>query len=198
MDLPPDEVSNHILSFIPDSVEIISHVCSNWSNIAGLSGEIYTVSMPIIAQNLEILKCAIENGCPWNEWICAYAAEAGHLEILKWARENGCPWDKWTCAYAAGGGHLEILKWARENKCPWDEWTCACAAEGGHLEVLQWARKNGCPWDKNTCSKATYNGHYKILEWLYDNECACSRQEECDGSSNKFCTDVQDWDEDTY
>jgi len=49
------------------------------------------------------------------------AAKGGHLEVLKWARENGCPWDEWTCAYAAEGGHLEVLKWARENGCPWDE-----------------------------------------------------------------------------
>jgi hypothetical protein len=41
--------------------------------------------------------------------------------VLKWARENGCPWDEWTCANAAEGGHLEMLKWARENDCPWDE-----------------------------------------------------------------------------
>jgi len=54
--------------------------------------------------------------------------EGGHLEVLKWARENGCPWDEETCAYAAKGGHLEVLKWARENGCPWDEWTCAYAA----------------------------------------------------------------------
>ena len=39
----------------------------------------------------------------------------GHLEVLKWARENGCQWDEWTCATAAEGGHLEVLKWAREN-----------------------------------------------------------------------------------
>ena len=34
---------------------------------------------------------------------------------MKWARENGCPWDEVTCAYAAQNGHLETLRWAREN-----------------------------------------------------------------------------------
>src|ERR1700688_2361817 len=42
------------------------------------------------------------------------------FNILKWARENGCPWDEVTCAYAALNGHLDILKWARENECPWN------------------------------------------------------------------------------
>ncbi len=50
------------------------------------------------------------------------AAGGGHLEVLQWARSQGCPWDEWVCAYAAEGGHLEVLKWARSHGCPWDEW----------------------------------------------------------------------------
>jgi len=33
---------------------------------------------------------------------------------LIWARENGCPWNEETCAYAAINGHLDLLIWARE------------------------------------------------------------------------------------
>jgi hypothetical protein len=33
-------------------------------------------------------------------------ALAGWLSVLQWARDNGCPWDEDTCAYAAEGGHL--------------------------------------------------------------------------------------------
>ncbi len=40
---------------------------------------------------------------------------------MKWARENGAPWDEWTCAFAARGGHLDVLKWARENGAPWND-----------------------------------------------------------------------------
>ena len=58
--------------------------------------------------------------------------------MLQWAHENGCPWDEGTCEYAAQGGHLEVLQWARENGCPWDKETCSDAARGGHHEVLQW------------------------------------------------------------
>jgi len=60
--------------------------------------------------------------------VCERAAGGGHLEVLKWARENGCPWNEWTCAWAAAGGHLEVLWWARENGCPWNEAACQMAA----------------------------------------------------------------------
>ncbi|CAB9521857.1 ankyrin repeat protein [Seminavis robusta] len=52
---------------------------------------------------------------------CAFAAGHGQLEILKWARENGCPWNEDTCEMASSGGYLEVLKWAREHGCPEEE-----------------------------------------------------------------------------
>jgi len=48
-------------------------------------------------------------------------AEDGDLEGLKAARQNGCPWDERTCNYAAYRGHLPVLQWARQNGCPWEE-----------------------------------------------------------------------------
>ena len=30
-------------------------------------------------------------------------------------RENGCPWDEKTCRFAASSGHLECLKYAHEK-----------------------------------------------------------------------------------
>ena len=99
--------------------------------------------------DLDIMKWARSQGCPFGRWTCAYAAKAGHLELLKWARSQGCRWDIWTCMYAAEGGHLELLKWARSQGCPWDEDTCSYAARGGHLELLKWARSQGCPEKAN-------------------------------------------------
>ena len=103
---------------------------------------------------LEKLKDLRANGCPWNKWTCAWAADGGHIKVLKWARANGCPWDKLTSPMAAFRGHLDVLKWARANGCPWDAYTCELAALGGHLEVLQWLRANGCPSNKWTCACA--------------------------------------------
>ena len=92
------------------------------------------------------------------------AAGRGKFESLTWVRANGCPWDEWTCAFAAGGGHLEVLQWARQNGCPWNEWTCSYAAHGGHLEVLQWARENGCPWGKLTWDHANSRCRPYLIE----------------------------------
>ena len=73
------------------------------------------------------------------------------MDVLKYAHENGCPWDEGTCEWAAMGGHLDVLKYLHENGCPWEEMTCQVAAGGGHLDVLKYVRENGCPWNKERC-----------------------------------------------
>ena len=94
---------------------------------------------------LDCLRYARKNGCPWDEKTCEGAAKYGHLECLKYAREQGCRWSKWTCYKAAENGHLECLKYAHEHGCPWDYWTCDKAAEKGHLECLKYACAHGFP-----------------------------------------------------
>jgi hypothetical protein len=65
--------------------------------------------------------------------------------VLQWLHANGCPWDAWTCAGAAEGGHLAVLQWLRAHGCPWDGMVRQQAAENGHEPVLHWARAHGCP-----------------------------------------------------
>ena len=102
-----------------------------------------------------MLKFLHENGCPWDEDTCSFAARNVRLECLKYAHEHGCPWDRiWNRSthsyhsasyWAAESGHLECLKYLHENECPWDEETCSNAAENNHLECLQYACDNKCP-----------------------------------------------------
>jgi hypothetical protein len=54
--------------------------------------------------------------------------------MLQWARENGCPWDEWTCYFAASLGRIEVLTWARENGAPWTERARRFAAAQGYVE----------------------------------------------------------------
>jgi hypothetical protein len=54
--------------------------------------------------------------------------------VLQWARENGCPWDEETCYWAAHGGHLEVLQWVRANGCPWFQVTRTTAVQLGYVE----------------------------------------------------------------
>ena len=35
----------------------------------------------------------------------AGACEYGYTDCLRYARENGCPWDEWVCTFAAYNGH---------------------------------------------------------------------------------------------
>ena len=102
---------------------------------------------------------------------CQTAAKNGQLECLKHAHENGCPWDENTCAFAAMNGNLDCLKYAHENGCPWDDWTCMRAAEYGHLECLKYAHEHGCPWDENTCYNAAKNGHLECLKYACAHGC---------------------------
>jgi hypothetical protein len=93
------------------------------------------------------LKYAHENGCPWSEYTCVFAAEGGHLDCLAYAHENGCEWDKSTCYFAAAGGHLDCLTYAHENGCEWNVLTCIRAASKGDVDCLKYALDNGCVWD---------------------------------------------------
>lgn len=86
------------------------------------------------------LRYNFENGLPRNRvGVCEAVARTGNLDLLKCAREYGCPWNQRTATAAAEEGHLHILKWARaeENgRCPWHENTCMGAAQGkGSLET---------------------------------------------------------------
>ena len=109
-----------------------------------------------------------------GDWeTCALAAKHGHLDVLKWALERGCPAGAGgsLCARAALGGQLEVLRWLREHDYPWDAVSCAKAAEGGHLETLKWLREHDCPWDVSTVERATAAGHDDVLQWALDNGC---------------------------
>ncbi|KAJ8612938.1 hypothetical protein CTAYLR_006194 [Chrysophaeum taylorii] len=121
--------------------------------------------------NLEVLRWARGEGCPWTEHAASSAALGGHLKVLTWARHHGCPWDAFTCSQAAVGGHLDVLKWARAGGCPWTEHACSCAALGGHLDILKWARHHGCPWDAFTCSQAAVGGNLEVLKYARAHGC---------------------------
>ena len=71
----------------------------------------------------------------------SHAARNGNLEVLRWARSQGCPWDVRVPRAAAKGGHLKILKWLIKEGCPYDKSMCREAAVlGGEYarEVLEW------------------------------------------------------------
>ena len=72
-------------------------------------------------------------------------ASKGYLEVLKWLRDNGCEWNEDVCAEAAQSGHMNVLRWAHQNGCPADERVAESAAETGRQDMLLWAIKNSLP-----------------------------------------------------
>jgi hypothetical protein len=153
------------------AVEIGNLECLKYAHENGCPWNEKTCRCAAMNGYLDCLKYAFENGCPWNKDTCSCAAMNGHLECLKYAHENGCPWNDYTCTEAARNGHLECLKYAHENGCPWNKFTCKVAAEHRQLECLKYAHENGCPWNMWTCAFAALNGHLDCLKYACDNNC---------------------------
>ena len=118
------------------------------------------------------------------------------MDVLKYAHENGCPWDEGTCEWAAMGGHLDVLKYLHDNGCPWDEDTCLMAAEGGHLHVLQWARENGCPWSKVECYRMAYRmDSDEMKAWIRSQPGLSQPHDDSTGLSDFSDYDSDDWED---
>jgi hypothetical protein len=127
-----------IFSYLEPYSVVLANVCRAWRNNN-------TGSWDFVCENPDLLVWGIERGIKLTVFLSRAVAKKGSLPTSQRARTDGCPWDKWTCAYAAQNGHLEVLQWVRANGCPWDEQTRQNAAENGHIEVLRWARASGCP-----------------------------------------------------
>ena len=78
------------------------------------------------------LSWALEKCSEKKERFCAQMALNGNFDLLKFLHENGCPWNEWTCYYAAYYDHLECLNYACEHGCPCDEDTIRHAAEDAY------------------------------------------------------------------
>jgi hypothetical protein len=63
--------------------------------------------------------------------------------MLKWLHEQGCPWNEDACAFAARGDQLDLLIWLREQGCPWKGKMLFFAKENGSRDVYKWLF-NGC------------------------------------------------------
>ncbi len=73
------------------------------------------------------------------------AVQSGKIEILKWLHEHGYPWNEDVCAEAAECCNLRTLMWLREKGCRWNGKTLALARDNGLEDVYEWAKMNGCP-----------------------------------------------------
>lgn len=150
------------------------------------------------SDSTEIITWLQSHGCPWDERITSYYAAGGDYELLKWALENGCPRPKRGCY--TGTGNLKILQLLREHGCQWDpdlapslacqkEWDILVwAVDNGcpmsatvsciitryrSLDFLKYLHERGCPLDKETIRTAVEVGDLPILKWAVELNCPC-------------------------
>jgi len=122
--------------------------------------------------NLIFMGRLFEEKFPWHKDACCQASKFNQLDCLKFAHENGCPWDVRVYEFAAEQGHLRCMEYADQEQLPWHSSVCAIAARSGQLECLQFAHSHGCPWDSSCVINAAEFGHSECVRFLLDHGCA--------------------------
>ncbi|CAN0366644.1 unnamed protein product, partial [Pylaiella littoralis] len=120
---------------------------------------------------LDLLKCAHDMDCGYDEKTITNAAAGGHIDVLNFAYDNRYPWERWANAAAAGNGQVQALEWLDHRGChSVREEVCVEAAKAGRLNVLKYLEGKGCPSGMGTSLAAAEQGHLVILTWVYNNE----------------------------
>ena len=100
------------------------------------------IKMIIAANNLQLLKLAIDNGynVGLDPSIIDFAVLLGHLDILKYLHTiRRCFANTYTIDLAAASGHLEVVKWIQvEKKYGTTPQNLYSAAKNGHLDILKY------------------------------------------------------------
>ncbi len=102
-------------------IQSLEWICSNFQlePVADDEAEEGIMSVAALNGNIEIVRWLSSKNIIDNSCICIEsAAYGGNLEVLQHVREQGCPWSEKVCIFAAENGHLNILKWARSKGCP--------------------------------------------------------------------------------
>ena len=126
---------------------------------------------PQLAYNKQddLLRLAVEHGCPLPTEVAVIYARRGYLEGLQFVMERGCkptsqiPWGAARC------GRLSCLVYAHQHGCLLDEFVCVGAARGGHLVCLQYAFEHGCRWGEDVCKAAVKGGSAECVQYAREN-----------------------------
>ncbi len=84
--------------------------------------------------------------------VCRYTILYGSVEFLKCAHENGYPWDPRTLEYAIAVRNIDCLKYAHEQKVPFKPNTCDVASMYNNMKCLRFSILAGAP--TNHCFRA--------------------------------------------
>jgi len=126
--------------------------------------------------NLELLKWAIEGGCPWDPDTTSEAARRGHLNVLEWVVQKGCPWYPTTFLVAADQAeNMEILQWMRDHQdqIPQMKFNFKeigiSAIQHERLPLLAWCvEEGGFPLNEETWKLAAEQKSLNVMKWLWE------------------------------
>lgn len=135
--------------------------------------------------HLDMLKWLRAEGYPWDNSLCPIAVSNSQVEVLKWAIENGCPYYLEDCLDVLAQvrhntefnpcvrNDLEMMQYLHSIGCQFNKSVfCERAAAAGDLPMLKWLREHGCPWNRDTCEVA-YRADPRLINWIHENGCPC-------------------------
>ena len=109
----------------------------------------YTVQYSICDDRLDILKYALENGCPIPEYGINMAIGIRSIEGLRMLvdiRQVSLDDPEYTL-WAAENGHVDHLQYLHENNAPWHSQAINIAAEYEHIDCVDYGISVGAPYD---------------------------------------------------
>lgn len=86
--------------------------------------------------------------CSWDWNTCKLAIVNGHFDLLKWALENGCPSHEYLSLYACSFCRLDVLEWFHIKGYTILQEIYSESLRTGNFEVFEWAIKNKIPSQK--------------------------------------------------
>jgi len=100
------------------------------------------------------------------------AADNGDLNLLKEAMENGCPVNYLTAGFAAKNGHFDCVKYMVEKGVvDLRDDICRSAVLGNQMEILKYLQEKGYKLTMECFEIAYQYGYYEMLKYLGDNKC---------------------------
>lgn len=129
-----------------------------------------------LVKTLKKLMAKVENYKKFytpNIMVPYEAAEKGDLNFLKEAIKNGCPFDYCTIGIAAKNGHFECVKYmVEEVVCDLHPDICNSAVIGNQSEILKYLHeRNGCEVNEECINSALSYGLYDMLIYLDESGC---------------------------
>ncbi len=151
---------------------------------------------------LTALQIIRNHGADWDDRVPYFAAIGRHYDVLKYALDNGCPVKEITLIEAVKKCHLQMIQFLQLKNVFWkdyrkDAFTLACdgpeefidiyliqylidckckmtakgmalLAEKNKKDIIVYLYEIGCPYDDEACFRASSKGNVELLYYLIE------------------------------